>query len=289
MAVRAQEWTQVVPVQATGDVHLVKLWLHGRSAATRAAYAGDIRALMAHTDKPLPMTTLGDLQGFADSLAALKPASRIRKLAAIKSLFAFAHRLGYVPFNVGAALRAPAVKNQLAERIMGEAEVHRMLALEPDPRNAALLFLLYAGGLRIGEVADLRWRNLVARDDAGQVTVMGKGGRTRVILLSAGVWCRVVALRGDAGPDAPVFPSGRGGGHLDRTAVHRVVKAAAKRAGLPEGVSAHWLRHAHVSHALDRGAPAHLVQQTVGHASLATTSRYAHARPGDSSARYLGL
>ena len=67
------------------------------------------------------------------------------------------------------------------------------------------------------------------------------------------------------------------------------MKAAAIRTGLDPAVSAHWLRHAHVSHALDRGAPAHLLQATVGHSSLATTSRYAHARPGDSSARYLGL
>jgi integrase/recombinase XerD len=58
---------------------------------------------------------------------------------------------------------------------------------------------------------------------------------------------------------------------------------------LPAEISLHWLRHAHVSHALDRGAPAHLVQQTVGHASLTTTSRYAHARPNDSSARYLAV
>ncbi len=69
--------------------------------------------------------------------------------------------------------------------------------------------------------------------------------------------------------------------------MHRIVKAAAARAGLSPKVSAHWLRHAHVSHALDAGAPVHLVQTTVGHASLATTSRYADARPGDSSARYL--
>ena len=74
---------------------------------------------------------------------------------------------------------------------------------------------------------------------------------------------------------------------LDPSQVHRIVKAVAKRAGLSDAVSAHWLRHAHVSHALDAGAPAHLVQATVGHASLATTSRYAHARPSDSSARYL--
>ena len=62
---------------------------------------------------------------------------------------------------------------------------------------------------------------------------------------------------------------------------------AAARAGLSAAVSAHWLRHAHVSHALDRGAPAHLVQATVGHANLSTTSKYAHARPSDSSSRYL--
>jgi site-specific recombinase XerD len=71
---------------------------------------------------------------------------------------------------------------------------------------------------------------------------------------------------------------------LDASQVHRIVKRAAQRAGLGTTVSAHWLRHAHVGHALDRGA---LVQATVGHASLATTSRYAHARPSDSSSRYL--
>jgi integrase/recombinase XerD len=132
----------------------------------------------------------------------------------------------------------------------------------------------------------LRWRDLTARDDAGQITVFGKGGKTRVVLLPAGLWRRIDAQRGDAGPDDPVFAS-RQGGALDASRVHRIVKAAAKRAGLSEAVSAHWLRHAHVSHSLDRGAPVHVVRATVGHASLETTTRYSHARPGDSSARYL--
>ncbi|MCJ2009163.1 tyrosine-type recombinase/integrase [Methylobacterium sp. J-092] len=71
--------------------------------------------------------------------------------------------------------------------------------------------------------------------------------------------------------------------------MHRVVKAAVTRAGLPTEVSAHWLRHAHASHSLDRGAPIHLVQATVEHASVATTGRYLHARPSESSARFLGV
>ena len=54
-------------------------------------------------------------------------------------------------------------------------------------------------------------------------------------------------------------------------------------------MSPHWLRHAHATHALERGAPIHIVQATLGHASVATTGRYLHARPTDSSARYLAV
>jgi hypothetical protein len=68
-----------------------------------------------------------------------------------------------------------------------------------------------------------------------------------------------------------------------------ILRRAAKNAGVSEPVSPHWLRHAHASHALDHGAPIHLVQATLGHSSVATTSNYLHARPGDSSARFLDL
>jgi len=71
--------------------------------------------------------------------------------------------------------------------------------------------------------------------------------------------------------------------------VKRIVTASAERAGVDGQVSPHWLRHAHASHALDRGAPIHLVQATLGHASVTTTGKYLHARPEDSSARYLGV
>lgn len=78
-------------------------------------------------------------------------------------------------------------------------------------------------------------------------------------------------------------------GTLDASQVHRIVKAAAARAGLSADVSTHWFRHAHASHSLDRGATIYLVQATLGHASVATTGRYLHARSTDSSARYLGF
>ena len=108
------------------------------------------------------------------------------------------------------------------------------------------------------------------------------------MLLSPNTWRSLTNLRAEAGPDAPVFRSAKGG-HLDPSQIHRVVKAAAKRAGISCALSAHWLRHAHASHALDRKVEIHLVQQTLGHANIATTGRYLHARPNDSSARHLGV
>ena len=280
----------VAPIapQASSDDDMVALWLDTyRSPHTRRGYAMDIRAFRAFVAKPLGTVTVRDIQAFAATLTGLADATAARRLSAIKSLVALGHRLGYLPFDVGAPIQPPAVKDTLAERIMSEWEMQRMLGLERQPRNAALLRLIYGAGLRISEVCGLLWRDLTARDDAGQINVFGKGGKTRVVLLPAPLWARIAALRGDFGPDEPVFRSRSGGGRLVPMQVHRIVKAAAKRAGLPAAVSTHWLRHAHVSHALDRGAPVHVVRATVGHASLETTTRYSHARPGDSSARYL--
>lgn len=275
-----------IPPQAHDDETLMRLWLDGKAAHTQRAYLADVNAFLAHIGRPLRTATVGDVQSYGATVAHLAPVTRARKLGSVKSLLSFAQRLGYTPFNVGAPVRLPPVKETLAERIIPEADVHRLLALEANLRNHALLRLLYIAGLRISEVCGLRWRDMAARDDAGQITIMGKGGKTGAILLPAPVWCELAALRAEAGADAPVFLSAKGG-HLDPVQVHRIVKAAAARAGLPSALSAHWLRHAHASHALDRGAPIHLVQATLRHSSVATTGRYLHARPNDSSARYL--
>ena len=111
---------------------------------------------------------------------------------------------------------------------------------------------------------------MTTHDEGGQVTVHGKGGKTRHILLPP--ICReILTLRGEAGPAAPVFRSQRGG-HLHLSQVLRIGEAAARRAGLSGAESPRWLRHAHASHALDRGAPIHVVQATLGHSSVATAA-----------------
>src|SRR4051812_17298281 len=84
--------------QADSDEQLISLWLHGRGPQTVRAYRADVARLQRAIHCPLPGLTLPDLQAFADSLEHLSPASRARILASIKSLFAFAHKLGYLRF-----------------------------------------------------------------------------------------------------------------------------------------------------------------------------------------------
>jgi integrase/recombinase XerD len=278
----------VVRQQAESDQHLIELWLHGRSRHTQRAYRADAERFLGAVEKPLHRITLGDIQQFAGQLAesGLEPSSAYRSLSAVKSLFAFGHRLGYLAFDVARPLRLPALREKLAERILEETDVLRMIALENMPRNKALLLTLYSGGFRVAEACGLKWSDLQSRDTAGQITVFGKGSKTRTILVPQSVWNTLLSLRGDAPEHAPVFRS-RKKGHLDESMVWRIVRKAAKRAGIEKAVSCHWLRHAHASHALDRGAPIHLVQATLGHASISTTGKYLHARPADSSGNYL--
>jgi integrase/recombinase XerD len=282
----------IEPPVSTGltDAKVIDLWVQRqRSPLTRSVYQRDIRRLMRTTGLKLRKTSALDLERFAEALAGsgLAPISQGRNLAAVRSLFRFAERIGYCG-NAAGALDLPRTDNPLSERIMSEEDVGALIAHESDGRNRVLLTVLYVAGLRVSEACGLRWRHLHSRGEAGQILVHGKGGRTRAIMLPADVWGQLTALRGTAAADAPVFAS-RSGKPLERSRVLRIVKEASQRAGIAANVSTHWLRHAHASHALDHGAPVHLVQATLGHRSVATTSRYLHARPGESSAGYLAV
>src|SRR5205814_1309244 len=109
-----------------------------------------------------------------------------------------------------------------------------------------LLNLLYLGGLRVSEAIGLRWRNLHSRGDGGQVTVYGKGGRTRAITLPSSLWSELIELRGAADAEQPVFSS-RTGKLLDRGRIRIILRKAATVAGISGRVSPHFLRHSHAS------------------------------------------
>ena len=272
------------------DAMLIELWLSLKASPhTRRAYAAEAARFLEFVQKPLAAVTLAHLKAWVEGLGqgGLKVASQNRAVTAIKSLLSFAQDTGYTPFNAGAALKLRPARDGLSQRILEEDQVGRLIEAAPAGRDQMLLRLLYVSGIRVSEACALRWRDAVPRQEGGQVTVFGKGGKTRTILLKLKTWQQLLSIKGEASAMDPIFRSRKGGGELDASQVRRIVYAAARKAGLEQKVSPHWMRHAHASHALDHHAPIHLVQATLGHASVSTTGRYLHARPTQSSTLYL--
>lgn len=269
------------------NTSLINLWLHGKSANTVDGYRRYAERFFTSVgNKPMSEVTLMDFQLWEMSLKCSDNSKRVA-VGAIKSLFSFAKELGVISSNLGILVKSPSAKNRLAERILTEEEVHSVINNVTTQRDRVIIRLLYFAGLRVSELCALKWRDLKDRKDGGgQITVFGKGDKTRAVLVGKGIWREINDLKDYAGQNDPVFVS-REGGHLHRSMVFLIVKNAAKSAGLEGNVSPHWLRHSHASHSLDRGAPIHLLQKTLGHSSVAITEMYLHAKPTDSSGLYL--
>lgn len=276
-----------IPAQASSDADVLAMWLDRLSPNTRRAYKADIEAFFAFLGfSDLRQVNARDLSRYQASLGSLTASTASRKLASLKSVFTFAMKIGYLSFNPTVVITFPKKKEDLASRILDKRQVITVIARESNPRNAALLEVLYYSGARISEVVGLNWSDVRADEQGGCLTLMGKGGKTRVVRIPASVIHSLDSIREGRPRTEPVFIS-RLGRRLSPEQAHRSVQQAARRAGIEGNVSAHWFRHAHASHALDAGAPVHLVQSTLGHSSLATTSRYVHAKPNDSSGLYL--
>ncbi len=286
---------------ASKDDHVIQLWLRSKSDNSKDAYIRDVQQFVSFCEIELPEVKIEHIWSWLDDLNARSYAvsTCARKLASVKSLFSFGHRVGYLTFNVGAAISLPKIPDLLAQRILSESEIASILATSNTLRDSVLLKLFYASGARVSELSGLTWERLQERPIAnsspeGQITLVGKGSQARNVIVSKSVWSSLQDLldhertvkRGD--PTDPVFRSLKGGA-LSRQQMWRIVKKSVAKAGIRKSVSPHWLRHAHASHSLDRGAPTHLVKETLGHKSLLTTSRYTHARPDDSSGKYLDV
>ena len=286
---------------ARTDADLLTVWLKSHadgSAHTRRAYQRvGARFLEALHDAggDLRRATVEDVQAALEAMrskadgAPVKAATVNMYVATVKSFLGFAHRVGFTRFNAAPLIKLKKAPRQVAQRILGELEVRKLIDAANPGRDRLLLELGYFGGLRVSELVSLTWAQVIRRDSGeAQLEVVGKGDKVRQVLIPAVISARLFASRGDAPASAPVFESVRNPGHpLTDRAINYLIKGLASRARVNPAASVHWLRHAHASHAIDNGAPITLVSATLGHADLKTTSVYAHARPGESSGRYL--
>jgi integrase/recombinase XerD len=263
------------------DDHLVNLWLSGRPATTRRVYSAEAGAFVAMLPGGLTGATTADVLVYAESIRGAS-ATRARRISTLKSLLGFAAKVGFTATNLGTVLRVPKITGKLHERLLDEGEVREMIREAACGRDRTLLRLLYFSGLRISEAVGIRWIDL---GPAG-ISVVGKGSRARTVAVPKELLVELRGLRGANEPEGARIFKTVFGSPLSVRQARRIVSTAAME-GIGRPASPHWLRHAHASVALEKGCPLHVLRDSLGHASISTTSRYLGVRPGTGSGMWL--
>ena len=265
-----------------------QIWTRGLSPNTIEAYRSDLSRFRSFVRKSLADVTPSDIQAYQAQLLD-SPNSNQRRMATLKSFYRCFVALGHIARTPITWSRSLKIRPQYTARYLSPEIVNSMLTEESQPRNRLILHLLYACGLRVSELCGLRWGNLVKASGGMTLHVLGKGGKERAIPLPSDLVESLRVYRSKEASEHDYILTGRFGGALTRSQVFRIVRRAANRVGIAVKVSPHWLRHAHATHSLQNGAPLHVVQHTLGHSNLQTTSGYLHVRPDESSSHFLNL
>jgi integrase/recombinase XerD len=287
---------------ANTDSELVELWLKQRarrSEQTERVYRHEVERFLIAIGKPLRAVTAMDMQGYAEHLEGLKlaPASRARALSTIRSLFSFAHKTGYLTFNVSQVVELPKAPATTEFNFITAPEAQALLeALRPRLRDYAMGALLLKTGLRVSECSKLNLSD-VYQDGSGHygLKVVGKGEKVRRVKLTPDVLNVIASYLRESdraldGSEAPLFLN-KYGARLSTVSMWKVVTAGAKKAGLAKRVTPHTLRHSFATLAVCGGATLAQVQEACGHSDIRTTQRYEHSAKAlaDTASDYVRL
>ena len=290
------------PITAAGDsssddifMALIREFMEFQSAAkgraknTTVNYSVDLNQFAdylksAGYSSPVEMNR-DCLRGFLRELSGygFSRSSIARKMSAQRGFVRYLVSAGLLKEDISAGLRGPRLETS-APRAIAYEDIVRMMEIasasnKKGRRDRLILELLYGAGLRVNELVSLEWGDVDISER--ELRVMGKGSKERRAYFGKPVqelligWRDSAAGKGHATQgDAPVFyPEKAGAARLTERTVHRMVVAVSKLAGLYD-VSPHTLRHSFATHMLERGAPLRVIQELLGHESLATTQKY---------------
>jgi integrase/recombinase XerC len=287
-----------------GDARLraaVQAWIEGlarerrMSPNTVEAYGRDLRQFLHHlasrqSTPTIPMLVglkVRDIRAFMAARRAEEVSGRslMRMLAGLRSFARFLEREGFGTVSALGGVRSPKVPRRLPRPLPVSAAVALTdtairAAEERAPwvlaRDAAVLALLYGAGLRISEALGLTRRD-APLPGVDQVTVLGKGGKQRMVpilpVVAQAVADYVAACPLPLPPEGPLFVGARGGALSPRIIQYTVARARGAL-GLPDSATPHALRHSFATHLLARQGELRAIQELLGHASLSTTQLY---------------
>jgi len=263
--------------------------VRGMSARTLKAYASDLRLANQYLSKQgvlFSKATHVHLRGFLGlQEASCAPATRARRVAALRMFFRYLVKEGKATTDAGEKLKTPKAPRRLPH-ILSVDEAFALVNA-PDAqkllpsRDKAMWEMLYGGGFRVSELCSLDMSGVDMAQ--GVVRVLGKGNKERLCpihtaaLAALKTWLshRQQLLHKRNKTSSALFLNHRGG-RLSARSVHRLLQAYVLQLGLHAGLSPHSLRHTYATHLLAGGADIRVIQELLGHASLSTTQRYTH-------------
>src|ERR1700732_3057749 len=266
------------------------VWMErGLSPNTLAAYRADLTALarwLTERHVSIMHTSPAALQDFiaARVRAGARPRSTARQLSSFRRFFRYYMREGVIREDPTAQIAMPKIGRSLP-RSLTEEEVEALLSapVVSDPlgnRDRTMLEVLYATGLRVSELVNLRHGQ--GKTTQGVIRILGKGNRERLIPLGEEAMRWLKDFAGGSRSEILLerqtdylFPTRRGD-RMTRQAFWHIIKRYARKAGIAKELSPHTLRHAFATHLLNHGADLRVVQMLLGHSDLSTTQIYTH-------------
>ena len=267
--------------RATNDNQVYYLWLATKAKTTAGNYTAILKSFRKVIDTPLNAIVFDDLVLYQEVLVkrGLKPNTVAAHMRVLKSLFSFAHNIGYTTVNVGKAVPVKASET-INERLIQHDVVHKILSVIAKIKDKLIITLMYRLGLRVSEVGYLKWTDF--RDNILAVT--GKGNKTRYLIVPPDL---LEELKQLYHPNNTYVFETRNGTGFDRKRIHTMVKKYCQLAGVDPNISSHWFRHCHATTSLKNGADIHLVSKNLGHSSIAITGKYLHANPNECSSLFI--
>jgi integrase/recombinase XerD len=240
-----------------------------RSPCTVKQYTHIARTFLGYVRKPLETVTPDDIESFREYLVLERRYSKNSLYTTVRGLSSLFKNF-QIPIEEG--LEPPRRPNRLP-RYLTEEEMHRLFQVARySPRDSAILHVLAYGGLRVSELCNLKIEDIEFERNLLHVR-SGKGDKDREVVLeekSRSALDRYLAERATTGVESPrLFP-------VSPVTVERMVRKAAKDAGLVQRVTPHVLRHTLATALLSRGCDIRYIQRLLGHASVATTQIYTH-------------
>ena len=215
----------------------------------------------------------------------------------LSSLFQYLENTGYILKSPVKVVRQEKVNEQFHYKVLSFEQVKRMTEKSLSARDRLIIQTLYLTGLRVSELSNIKVKDFSVSSQQKKntqgafLTVVGKGSKIRTVLTGTHLWSEIKKFIKKEKLDVNDYVFNFEGAPLSRISIYKIIKKTTKISGVKvpgdKTPSPHWFRHTSAIHALENGADIHVVQTTLGHASLATTGQYLRSRPLKSNSSYL--